>query len=60
MNNIIAWIVVIAVWYVGVLPFTSGLFGGSDPIMFWVANIAGLLLIRAVLKEKVEELLKAS
>ena len=60
MNNIIAWIVVLVVWYVAVFPFTVGLFGQSDPMMFWVANIAALLVLKSAIKEKIEELLRYS
>jgi hypothetical protein len=58
MNNIIAWILVIALWYVAVFPFINDLFGGSDFIMFWVANIGALLILKAMIKEKIEELLR--
>jgi len=60
MNNIIAWLVVIAVWYFAIYPFVNGLFGASDPIMFWVANIGALLVLKTMIKEKIEELLRYS
>lgn len=60
MNNLIAWAVVIIVWYLVVLPLSTSLFGKGDSVMFWVANIAGLLVLKAIFKEKIEELLRYS